>query len=96
MTQEEILSIIKNSKTELESRYHILKIGIFGSVARNDIKQSSDIDIVVVLESPALFDLIGIKQELEEKIGKSVDIVELRKNMNQFLRQRIEKEVIYV
>ena len=40
-----------------------------------------------------MFDLIGIKQDLEETFHRSVDVVRMRKNMNQFLKNRIEKEV---
>ena len=43
-----------------------------------------------------MFDLIGIKQEIEETLHQPIDIVRIRKNMNQYLKQRIEKEAIYV
>jgi len=43
-----------------------------------------------------LFNFIGMKQDLEKKICLSVDIVSYRKNMNPFLKQRIDEEAIYV
>jgi predicted nucleotidyltransferase len=56
----------------------------------------SDIDIVMETGKQDLFNLIGMKQDLEEKMCLPVDIVSYRKNMNPFLRQRIDKEAIYV
>ncbi|MCU0289615.1 MAG: nucleotidyltransferase domain-containing protein [Acidobacteria bacterium] len=60
------------------------------------MNESSDIDIVVELEKPKLFDLIGIKQDLEETLARTVDVIRIRKNMNKFLENRIEKEAIFV
>ena len=56
----------------------------------------SDIDVVVELSKADLFFLIGIKQTLEERFGRKVDIVRLRNGMNQVLRSRIERDAIYV
>ncbi len=77
-------------------RDRIIKIGIFGSLARSDYKRDSDIDVVIEQSSPDLFLLGRIKIELEEKFNKRVDIVRLRKDINPFLRKRIEKDSIYV
>jgi hypothetical protein len=43
-----------------------------------------------------MFNLIGIKQDLEEEFHRPVDIVRYREKMNRFLKRRIEKEVVYV
>lgn len=55
----------------------------------------SDVDIVVQLENQDLFNLIGIKQDLEEQLHRPIDIVSYREKMNQFLKQRIDKEAVY-
>ena len=55
-----------------------------------------DIDVVVELKTQALFDLIGIKLDLEEQLSQEVDIVSYRKKMNNFLKRRIDKEAVYV
>ena len=96
MKQNEILSDLKRLKQELKKTYSIKKLGVFGSTARDEHSDQSDLDIVVELEEPKMFDLIGIKQEIEERMQKNVDIVRLRKTMNHYLRDRIEKEAIYV
>ena len=77
-------------------RYPIVRLGIFGSVARNQFKDASDVDVVVELEEPDLFMLIAIKQELEELLQRPVDIVRYRPQMNQELKRRIDSEAIYV
>lgn len=96
MEQNQVLDALKKIKIKLASRYPLKKLGVFGSFARNTQSPQSDIDIVVELGNPKMFDLIGIKQEIEETLNKRVDIVRIRKNMNQYLKHRIEKEAIYV
>ena len=55
----------------------------------------SDIDLVVVLEKQDLFNLIGIKQDLEEQLGVSVGVVSSREKMNDYLKRKIEDEALY-
>ena len=96
MKKEEILNILEKFKRENQKKYNILKIGIFGSVARETDSNKSDIDIVVVLGKQDLFNIIGIKQDLEDKLYTAVDIVSYRDKMNQLLKQRIDNEAVYV
>ena len=80
----------------MRREYGVEKIGLFGGYARGEVLEGSDIDIVVELEKPDLFCLIGIKQTLEEALGNKVDVIRLRDKMNDTLRFRIERDVIYV
>ena len=96
MNKEDITRYIAEHKTEFEQKFGVKKIGLFGSYARDEAHYESDIDIVVVLEKPDLFFLIGVKQAIEEAFNKKVDVVRMRNNMNSFLRKRIERDVIYV
>ena len=91
-----IVTIIGRFKAENLNRYGIKKIGIFGSVARNSVGPTRDIDVVVELEKPDMFCLIGIKQDLEELLNMPVDIVRYRKSMNKYLKQRIDTDAVYV
>jgi len=59
------------------------------------VDEQSDVDIVVELEEPDLFHLIGIKQDLEEKLNCPVDMVRYREKMNAFQKRRIEREAVY-
>jgi predicted nucleotidyltransferase len=91
-----VVNIISQFKTENLNRYGIKKIGIFGSVALNSTSPASDIDVVVELEKPDMFCLIGIKQDLEALLNMPVDIVRYRKSMNKYLKQRIDTDAVYV
>ena len=95
MKRDDIIKALKRYKEGNQQRYRIEKIGIFGSSARGDINTESDIDVVVVLEKQDLFNLIGIKQDLEEQFGVPVDIVSYRQKMNDYLKRRIEDEALY-
>ena len=56
--------------------YHPVRIGIFGSVARGENTENSDIDILYQLkEAVGLFNIMRIKDDLEEKLNKKVDLV---------------------
>jgi uncharacterized protein len=96
MKREDIIRFIAVHKVEFEKQFGVKRIGLFGSYARGDVREESDIDIVVEIERPDLFHLIGIKQAIEDALGNKVDIVRLRDTMNQALRSRIERDVIYV
>jgi len=95
MRRDEIIRALRRFKEGNQQRYHIEKIGIFGSSARGDMNYESDIDVVVVLEKQDLFSLIGIKQDLEEKLGLPVDIASYREKMNNYLKRRVEDEALY-
>lgn len=96
MYRKDILNYIAAHKIEFEKKFGVQKIGLFGSYARGEVYERSDIDIVVELERPDLFCLIGIKQAVEEALGSKVDVVRLRDKMNEALRRRIERDAIYV
>lgn len=78
------------------AKYGISRMGIFGSVARQEQNESSDIDIYIEGDLHGFFALSGIKCELEELLGCRVDLVRLREKMDAFLKKRIKQEGIYV
>ncbi len=96
LTTNQIIGFLQTQKDFLKREFRVKKIGIFGSCARGNITDKSDIDVVVELERPDMFYMIGIKQVIEEAVGVKVDIVRIREKMNNALKQRIEKDVIYV
>ena len=96
IVKKEILSFIAAHKEELRNKYGVRTIGLFGSYARDRADDESDIDIVVELEKPDLFCLIGIKQFFEESLGQRVDVVRVREKMNESLRLRIQRDAVYV
>lgn len=87
--------LLTQYKEQKCQQYGIKHIGIFGSVARGEQHDGSDVDVVVELEEPDVFILVHIKEELERLFGTSVDIVRLRKRMNPVLKKNITKDCIY-
>ncbi len=95
MQRDQVLCILSSHKAELEERYGVKKVGIFGSVARNSARDDSDIDIVVAME-PNILLRVQLKEELEQLLGSKVDLIRYWKRMNLFLKARIDKEAQYV
>jgi len=96
MNSDEILLLLHRYKERNRKKYRIINIGLFGSGSQRAMNEQSDIDIVVELEDPDMFNLISIKQDLEEELNRGVDIVRYREKINAFLKAKIEKEAIYV
>jgi len=96
MNRAEIIKKLQQYKEKNQFRYNFLKIGLFGSVARNDNHTGSDIDILIEQQTPDLFILGTIKTELEEEFGTPIDIIRLHDGINDFLKKRINQEAIYV
>lgn len=95
MLREEALEILRDNKRELEEKYGLKKVGIFGSVAKNAATPDSDIDIVVEMD-PDILRRAELKQELENLLGQKVDLIRYWRRMNQYLKQHIDKEALYV
>ena len=95
MGKKDIVEILRRYKKEVAQQYNILTIGIFGSVARDEAGTNSDVDVVVHISEPDLFMLAGIKNDLEERLCRPVDIVTYRDTMNPFLKKKIDSEAVY-
>ena len=96
INRDHTLEVLRSFKSELEERYGVTSLGIFGSVARGQTTETSDVDVVIKLRTPNLFTLVHVKETLEEALHEHVDIVHYRESMNGFLKSRIDKDAIYV
>lgn len=94
--RDEALAVLSNIKGELEQRYGIIALGLFGSVVREEQKGQSDVDVVVKMREPNLYTLVHVRETLEDALHEHVDIVHYRERMNGFLKKRIDREAIYV
>ena len=94
--RETILRELRRIKPNLEQLYGVTKIGIFGSFARNEIREDSDVDVVVEMLEPDLFYMVHIKETLEESFKMPVDVIRYREMMNSRLKARIDREAVYV
>ncbi len=88
---------LKRKIVPLLKSYQITRAGLFGSVTRGEMRDDSDIDILIDLRKEAsLFELIALKQELEEVLGRKVDVVEYQ-YIKPILRKSIlESQVVLV
>lgn len=95
-TKSEILRLLTLYKPTAESKYGLTRIGIFGSVARGEQTEESDVDVCYEGRVPSLLTLDLIQTDLEKLLDCNVDLVRVRSGMNTLLRQRIEREGVYV
>ncbi|MDR0907119.1 MAG: nucleotidyltransferase family protein [Rikenellaceae bacterium] len=95
-TKEEYIRLLRKFASEHGSTYGINRIGIFGSVARGQQNEDSDVDVLVEAPVLDLLSIVGIKRQLEELFGAPVDVVRKTEYMPPRFRARVESEVIYV
>jgi predicted nucleotidyltransferase len=96
ISRQHALTALKQFKTRSGSKYGIVSLGIFGSLARNQANESSDVDIVIETQKADAFQMVHIKEELEALLKTPVDVVRKRNRMNEILQKQIEKDAVYV
>ena len=95
MTQKQILDFLTTHKQELQDRFYITKIGLFGSYAKNSADENSDIDIAIESSTKDFFIRDALREYLEDVFKLKVDVGYLD-SFREFYRVKIEKEIIYV
>ncbi len=95
ITQKKIIEILKKNQPFLKERFKVSKIGLFGSFIRGEENEKSDIDILVEVDPSIGWYFIDLKDLLEEKLGRKVDLVSSRA-LHPMLRDDILNEVIYI
>ena len=91
-----ILEKLREFKNERGKHYRITLLALFGSYARGDQDEYSDIDIAVKATDASLFDYGGIDTELKERINDTVNVTPLTRTINQKFLSAIQKDMIYV
>ena len=96
MEVQQLLEKLRELKPVLAARYHVREVSLFGSLARQSAKASSDIDLLVEFEKEAdLFDLVGLSLFLEDELGRPVDVVP-KGAIRDELRQEILEQALAV
>lgn len=86
----------KEAILKLASAYGINRVRLFGSVARGEERNESDIDILINFnEGRNLFDLIAFKDELQILLHRKVDVV-TENSLHRFLRDKILQEAVEI
>lgn len=92
-----LIDVLRQYREEIlivAHQYHADNIRLFGSVARGDEQQDSDIDLLVDFQpGSTLIDQLGLIESLSNKLGRKVDVVSSRA-LNRHLAQRIQQEAI--
>jgi predicted nucleotidyltransferase len=92
----EIVALLQNMMNTLHTRYHVRKIGIFGSYSKGKQTDKSDIDIVVEFDQPiGMMAFVHLRTLLSESLGLEVDLV-TPDGLHPLIRDQILKEVVYV
>ncbi len=96
ISTEELLAKLRLHKDRLVSEYGVTKIGLFGSFARGEAAEDSDVDIAVETDSHDPFLLIDLQEEMERILSRKVDLVSLKNNFRPLFRRRLERDWINV
>jgi predicted nucleotidyltransferase len=83
-------------KLSFGKQFGIKKLGIFGSVARQENTEESDIDIVVEVEKPTLSLMYELKEKLKELYHCDVDLVRFRPTLRPLFKSNILNDAVYV
>jgi predicted nucleotidyltransferase len=95
-TTAEILDILRDFKAHYAEKYGIITLGLFGSTARGEHDETSDIDICIKLQEPNYFTIQDIKEDLEKIFRTKVDIISLGAIMRNFFKKSLEEDAIYI
>ena len=95
INRAECITKLQACKNVVADKFGVHSMRLFGSVARNEQDESSDVDVCVEME-PSLLRRSGLKIYLEELLNCKVDVLHIHKNMDDFLIQQIERDGIII
>lgn len=96
MNREQVVSALHQHLDEMQRRFAMRHLSIFGSAARDELREDSDIDVLVEFEGPPTFDgYVGLKDYLEALFGTEVDLA-TKAMVKPRLWQHIEKDLLRV
>ncbi len=95
LSKNHIIEQLKTDKDFLKQNFGVIKIGLFGSYAKNQQTQNSDIDLLVEFKEPRFDWIANLQVYMEQRFEKKIEIVRKRELNNSKFFDRVEKEVIY-
>lgn len=96
MNKQTIIESIKAEKPYLKEHFGVEEIALFGSYARGEEKEESDIDILVKMNTKTLNNYFSILDYLEAKFHKKIDLVTKHANLSERFLRIVNKDIIYV
>jgi predicted nucleotidyltransferase len=94
-TRREILSLLAGEKPQLEKRFKVRSLALFGSYARGEQRTDSDVDILVAVDPSIGLEFVSLAERIEELLGLPVEVISRRAIKPRRLKF-IEQELIYV
>ena len=94
ITLQNILQTLRGHMPELQKKYPVSRLGVFGSYARGEATENSDIDIAVEITGPMGLSFIAMADEIEALFGVKTDVVPKRSIKPEYL-QYVEKDMVY-
>ena len=91
----EYIELLRNHASELKERFGITSLRIFGSVARDEHHEGSDVDLFAVMP-PKFYNHVAAAQYLEDLLGCDVDLIQEHRHMRPFFRKQIEADGIRI
>ncbi len=96
ITLNEIISTLNSLKDVIKKEYKAEIVGVFGSYVRGEQRETSDVDVLVrFFEGASLFDLVGLGDFLEERLGVKVDVVPID-TIRKEIKEAVLKEAVYI
>ena len=95
ITKDQFFSLLIKNKAELENRFKVRRLALFGSYARGDQKPDSDVDILVDIDPSIGLEFVTLAEQIEQLLGLPVELVSLRAIKPNKLKY-IERDLIYV
>ncbi len=99
LTKEKIAEILRKSYPYLMAKYGVKRLGLFGSYAKDEQSEDSDVDLVAEFERPIGLSFIEFAEYIEKILGKKADILTpegIRRITIKRIAQDIEQSIIYV
>ncbi|MCC6531280.1 MAG: nucleotidyltransferase family protein [Burkholderiales bacterium] len=94
--REQILKTLADHRQEIAQRFAVKKLALFGSAARDELRDDSDVDVLVEFEGPTTYDgYFKLQDYLQELLGRSVDLVTER-GLKPRARRHVEKDPVRV
>ena len=96
MNREEVLDILRTHKPTLAERFGVIELALFGSFARDEANDESDVDVLVRYDGPATSrSYFGVQFYIEDLLGRRVDLVTEKALRSEF-RPYVEREAVDV
>lgn len=93
---QDCVAKLSEFKSRFGDKFGIINLGIFGSVAREENTEDSDIDIVVEMKKPTLAAMYELHETLKALFGCDVDLVRYRQSLRPLFKSNIQKDVVFV